>query len=751
MINRFQWIFFFVLIILFNCSTQHGVKQSVITPSVVVAQEEKINNTHNSLSSADSLYVLKKYNEAVNLYKKVFISSPHILNRPEYYFKMGFCYFSMEKSDSAIFWMNKAYSSPNFPFSDYIALLIAKSYKSINENQKAQYYFTKCANNTNNEYLRTKALWEIVSIKHNECSDSLLYYLNKINFAKLLGKKEEYILLKIELLKNLDKKDEIISFSRKLLKSDWHSHVEDTLVSILLKNINDIENKGKINILKQLMNKHKNRYFDNWYLMLTDNNGLSRQQQAEVKFQKAIKLYKMKKWQSSSQMLKKINTKYLPANFKGDYALYVARCNARKGFQNTAIRSYYNFQKKYPRHRLAGDALWWIALTFEQRNDYKSAQKYYNILANKYFSKGVGKEARFRLIFNDIKQKKYYSALKSIKKIIKKVEYNDKMRLTYWKMYCLQKIKKFKEADELKENLLKDPFQNYYTIKVFLSTYKDSLEYFKEYAPYEAPSHYTLEQDLRDKIDRIFFIEEIMGKEFARLEIKSSLSNHYSNKNYRLILAELNNKLSNYGEAFRLNRRNYEKYFIRKKWFEKIGFIKNLYPLYYDDYVYPIAYKRDVDPLLIYALMKRESLFQARVKSYANAYGLMQILPSTARILAKKMDYENYNEPMNLYEPEVNINLGIYYLQNLLKQFNGSLPQVLASYNAGESRVERWEDRYLEDDEIDIFIELIPIDQTRKYVKYVLYYYYVYQWFYRLDQGICYYQPLHFNKESDIN
>ena len=149
--------------------------------------------------------------------------------------------------------------------------------------------------------------------------------------------------------------------------------------------------------------------------------------------------------------------------------------------------------------------------------------------------------------------------------------------------------------------------------------------------------------------------------------------------------------------------------------------------------------------------MKRESLFQARVKSYANAYGLMQILPSTARILAKKMDYENYNEPMNLYEPEVNINLGIYYLQNLLKQFNGSLPQVLASYNAGESRVERWEDRYLEDDEIDIFIELIPIDQTRKYVKYVLYYYYVYQWFYRLDQGICYYQPLHFNKESDIN
>ena len=77
---------------------------------------------------------------------------------------------------------------------------------------------------------------------------------------------------------------------------------------------------------------------------------------------------------------------------------------------------------------------------------------------------------------------------------------------------------------------------------------------------------------------------------------------------------------------------------------------------------------------------------------------------------------------------------------------DGSLPQVLASYNAGENRVERWENRYLQDDEIEIFMELIPIDQTRKYVKYILYYYYVYQWFYRLEEGICWYKPIEYQK-----
>ena len=317
--------------------------------------------------------------------------------------------------------------------------------------------------------------------------------------------------------------------------------------------------------------------------------------------------------------------------------------------------------------------------------------------------------------------------------------------------FYLLAVGKNKEADEVKQLLLKDPFQNYYTIKTFLSENKDSLKYFREYAPYKSPSPYHLEEDLRDKIDRVLLIEEIMGKEFARLEIKSILRNNASNKKYRLILAELNNKLGNYGEAFRLNRRNYERYFIRKKWDEKIGFIKNLYPLFYDDVIFPLANKRDVDPLLIYALMKRESLFQKRVKSYANAYGLMQILPSTAQRLSKSLNYSEYNEPMDLYEPEININLGIYYLQNLIKQFDGSLPQVLASYNAGENRVEKWEKRYLKDDELDIFTELIPISQTRKYVKYVLYYYYVYQWFYRLDEGIYSYYPLRVKNISTIN
>jgi soluble lytic murein transglycosylase len=744
MIKKSFWIIILVLIVLLNCSPQKTIRKPADNTQKPLMREELIKNTHNSLSDANTYYNQKKYAQAVQRYLDVYNKSPHVINNADNFFKIGFCYFSENKPDSAILWFEKVFQHHSFQFEDYTAFFMGESYKKTGNEEKAEHFYQQCAQNTRNAYLANKARWEIVTLLKGQNSDSIFSALNKIKFSKLLNQKEDYILLKVKLLKEFEDNNELISFCRKLLKSDWHSHVQDTLVSVLVTHFDEIETKAKINILKLLMNKHKDEYFDNWYLMLTRDSSLSRKEQAQIDFHKAVKLYKERKWQSSSQMLNKINSRDLPNELRGDYALYIARCHNRKGFQNNAIRAYYNFQKKYPRHRLAGDALWWIALTFEQRNDYKSAKKYYNILAKKYFSKNVGKEAALRLIFNDIKAKKYTFALKQISKIMKKLDYDDKMRMTWWQMYCLNKLGKFSEAEERKHVLLKDPFQNFYTIKTFLSTYADSLNIYRDYAPYEAPSHYNLEDDLRGKIDRIFYIQELMGENFARLEIKSSLSNHHNNKNYRLILAELNDKLGNYDEAFRINRRNYEKYFIRKQWHEKIGFIKNLYPLYYDETVYPLAHERNVDPLLIYALMKRESLFQARVKSYANAYGLMQILPSTAKNLSRRLNYHGYREPLDLYEPAVNVNLGIFYLQNLLKQFDGSLPQVLASYNAGESRVERWEKRYLQDDEIEIFMELIPIDQTRKYVKYILYYYYNYQWFYRLEEGICWYKPLEY-------
>ena len=144
-------------------------------------------------------------------------------------------------------------------------------------------------------------------------------------------------------------------------------------------------------------------------------------------------------------------------------------------------------------------------------------------------------------------------------------------------------------------------------------------------------------------------------------------------------------------------------------------------------YCYPLAYwepvrrecgPRSLDPFLVLALIRQESLFDAHALSPANARGLMQILPSTGSRLASQLGHEGFDAEQ-LYETDLNVALGTTYLRNLLDRFGGSLPRVLAAYNAGEAAVDKWMRRYpdLEDDE---FVESITYRETRNYVKRVL-------------------------------
>jgi soluble lytic murein transglycosylase len=126
-----------------------------------------------------------------------------------------------------------------------------------------------------------------------------------------------------------------------------------------------------------------------------------------------------------------------------------------------------------------------------------------------------------------------------------------------------------------------------------------------------------------------------------------------------------------------------------------------------------------VDEALIYAVMRQESLFDPFAVSVSDAKGLMQLIDSTARWMGKRIGLE----PGDLFDPETNITLGTAYLRYLMDLWNGDILRVLASYNAGPEAVRRW--KRFEDD--FLYIELIPYRETRKYVRRVLWYYYVYR------------------------
>ena len=142
------------------------------------------------------------------------------------------------------------------------------------------------------------------------------------------------------------------------------------------------------------------------------------------------------------------------------------------------------------------------------------------------------------------------------------------------------------------------------------------------------------------------------------------------------------------------------------------------FPLPYRDSVQSLAAKRELDPHFLAALIRQESEFDVRARSRAGALGLTQILPATGRELSRKLGIRGYN-PSMLYRADVNLNMGAYYLRQLLDEFEGYAEAALASYNAGRSRVHQWL-TWAEFREPAEFVETIPFTETRNYVQTVM-------------------------------
>ena len=124
-----------------------------------------------------------------------------------------------------------------------------------------------------------------------------------------------------------------------------------------------------------------------------------------------------------------------------------------------------------------------------------------------------------------------------------------------------------------------------------------------------------------------------------------------------------------------------------------------------------------VDPLLLVAIVRQESVFDAQALSPAGARGLVQLLPGTAALTARGLDVTFYPEWITV--PDLNLHLGAAHLQELLQRFGGRVDAATAAYNAGTAPVKRWLERPGADDP-DEFIELIPYQETRGYVRAVL-------------------------------
>jgi soluble lytic murein transglycosylase len=157
---------------------------------------------------------------------------------------------------------------------------------------------------------------------------------------------------------------------------------------------------------------------------------------------------------------------------------------------------------------------------------------------------------------------------------------------------------------------------------------------------------------------------------------------------------------------------------------EATDYLHLRFPVVFEPQFRRASMKTTVGVPLLMALARQESAMEAQARSSADARGLMQLLPSTARLVARRARIKS-PATADLYDPGLNIALGSYHIAWLLARYGGQTPLAIAAYNAGEHRVDRWI-KEAQGMPMDVWIETIPFGETRNYVKNVLAFRHVY-------------------------
>jgi hypothetical protein len=145
-------------------------------------------------------------------------------------------------------------------------------------------------------------------------------------------------------------------------------------------------------------------------------------------------------------------------------------------------------------------------------------------------------------------------------------------------------------------------------------------------------------------------------------------------------------------------------------------------PRAYAPLVERAAHRHGLDPNLLFAVMRVESIYNRRIISNAGAVGLMQIMPATGERIARQLGVDDF-DATELLDPARNLDFSAWYLASLLQRFDGRLPLAIASYNGGPHNVRIWLHASPARMPLDAFLERIPFSQTHEYVRRVLAYY----------------------------
>ncbi len=673
----------------------------------------------------DEFYQRGDYQSALEAFRKAIDQKEIVSQRyPWIHFKIGFCQYKIAEYQSAIQTFEN--SAPVLQVvNDYVEYFLIRSKLALQDTVAA----IRDLNDFADRYRNSPIMPLIDSLRAE-----IYFQLNNFDLASFYYKKQlkyshfdngDIYARLIEIRKLTGNKNEIEELAFKLIEKYPFHPQGQSAYDELLKIVGSRIPESKFR--KLLRYVQKTRQFDKAERLLRFQ-AHSLGESELIRWLKIELQYKQEKYQETLQASIEQRKNFSQLRYLRNIDLNIARCYLRLGYVAKSIEAYALFQERYPRDYLSPEVLWKIAWLHEELRNYSQAREYYHKLIMTYPQSQFVPEARFRIGLNYFRDNEFRFARITWQKCLslERSAY-ERPRYQYWIAKTYLKEKDFVNYLKELETLTDTPFLSYYNLKAFLLT-SDHDQTHQAIDSLLWEMHHDQTSHLGEYVDflqRTLVVQEILGNIFARYELNNHLNNHnQSGWQYRFALAELQEKIGNYGKAYRLFRNVYDRHFSRKEWAEWIFLFKRLYPLYFNSEVTRNAEKRNLTPEIIWAIIKKESAFASEVISYANAHGLMQIIPPTAKQIAQELDME-FKDIRLLYEPGINIDMGTYYITELLKRYEWNLYYALAAYNAGPHRVDRWQ-KIIDTNDDDFFMENIEFSQTRSYVRMVMRYYWTY-------------------------
>jgi len=337
----------------------------------------------------------------------------------------------------------------------------------------------------------------------------------------------------------------------------------------------------------------------------------------------------------------------------------------------------------------------------EKKNYHKANQNFQSVLDFESASRETLEKASWSLAWNYYLTKNYQKAVKSLQKLISESRsFKDVRKHSYWQAMSYEHLGEKELANTLYKKLsTKDPY-GYYGI---LATYKLGKKYSTNYV-----------SKVKNKESSDNTLKWLKAAEEKQL-IKKYLKTKKSDQAYTdFHFAE------SYDEGLF--------YFFRLDDSGKEDVYKNFLPLAfptpYKEHFFKAAKNTKLPLSFLYAIARQESAFNTHARSWADAFGLLQVTPEKAKSLSKKYNI-TYNGIEDLFTPKINLPLGSLLLKELTKRTSGEFISVVASYNAGRAPVKRWYKTRFRKDPLE-FIERIPYRETQNYVKLIFRNYTIY-------------------------